>query len=135
MPGYKTASGNRCCNNQTYLLVLQCRYVTKPQAVIAVATLLVLDRAMESVNSYKTASGNRCCNLHWQCQNSIVHRYKTASGNRCCNSTLGNPCLERLFGDTLANQINVYHDSSEKRLFERLSPTPGSQNPYHARTS
>lgn len=86
---------------------------------------------------FYTASGNRCCNF-WNALlqlTRLLTRYKTASGNRCCNSTLGNPCLERLFGDTLANQINVYHDSSEKRLFERLSPTPGSQNPYHARTS
>ena len=36
--GYKTASGNRCCNNITSCDVMLYITVTKPQAVIAVAT-------------------------------------------------------------------------------------------------
>ena len=35
---YKTASGNHCCNLINFLILLQQLKVTKPQAVITVAT-------------------------------------------------------------------------------------------------
>ena len=37
---YKTASGNHCCNPNTRNFMLRSKHVTKPQAVITVATLV-----------------------------------------------------------------------------------------------
>ena len=61
--------------------------VTKPQAVITVATkeIVAMHRAKAS---YKTASGNHCCNTaSYTITDSEGIGYKTASGNHCCNST------------------------------------------------
>ena len=83
--------------------------VTKPQAVIAVATNLRFFTTATTIR-YKTASGNRCCNkrvaemkaehekvtkpqaviavatrISTPAQRVYEGGYKTASGNRCCN--------------------------------------------------
>ena len=59
---YKTASGNHCCNEELTDKEVDELKVTKPQAVITVATFKHILKLSGGLQSYKTASGNHCCN-------------------------------------------------------------------------
>ena len=94
---YKTASGNHCCNplEEQPTPLMGYIKVTKPQAVITVATLYHHSKQMDQPRCYKTASGNHCCNLVYQVKHSLkfLQCYKTASGNHCCNSKFFRGCI------------------------------------------
>ncbi len=110
--GYKTASGNHCCNFEIYVDTTDnSPIVTKPQAVITVAT-----------------------HLRYRLLN-ILRVTKPQAVITVATAPLETLVQSGSFGVLWQTKSTFTNFFSKKRLFQRLSPTPGSQNPYHARTS